>query len=80
MLTILVSFFYPQTETICSGSKNAYQLYLEEQWKLHVKSDKAKKWKAVKDEICEVKCKRKLLNKSIQAMSLKADKLATGRK
>ena len=53
------------------------QLYLEEQRKLHAKSDKAKKRKAVEDEICDVKCKRKLLNKSIQAMSLEADKLAT---
>ena len=47
--------------------------YLEEQRKLH----KAKKRKTVEDEICEVKCKRKLLNKSIQARSLEADKLAT---
>ena len=31
----------------------------------------------VEDKICEVKCKRKLLNKSIQALSLEADKLAT---
>ena len=54
-----------------------YQLYLEEQRKLHAKSDKAKKRKAVKDEICEMKCKRKLLNESIQAISLEADKLAT---
>ena len=52
-------------------------MYLEEQRKFHVKSDKAKKKKAVEDEICKVKCKRKLLNKSIQAMSLEADKLAT---
>ena len=51
-----------------------YQLYLEEQRKLHAKSYKAKKRKAVEDELCKVKCKRKLLNKSIQAMSLKADK------
>ena len=54
-----------------------YQLYLEEQRKLHVKSDKAKKRKAVEDEIRKVKCRRKLLNKSIQAMSLEADELAT---
>ena len=54
-----------------------YQLYLEEQRKLHAKSDKAKKSKAVEDGICEVDCKRKLLNKSIQAMSLEEDKLAT---
>ena len=55
ILTILVSFFYPQTETKCLGSKNAYQLYEEEHRKLHGKSDKAKKWKAVENEICEVK-------------------------
>ena len=54
-----------------------YQLYLEEQRKLHAKSDKAKKRKAVENEVREVECKRKLLNKSIQAMSLEADKLAT---
>ena len=54
-----------------------YQVYLGEQRKLHAKSDKAKKRKAVQDEIREVECKRKLLNKSIQAMSLKTDKLAT---
>ena len=53
-----------------------YQLYLEEQRKLHAKSDKAEKSKAVEDKICEVDCKRKLLNESIQAMSLEADKLA----
>ena len=47
-----------------------YQLYLEEQRKPHARSDKAKKRKAVEDEICEVECKRKLLNKSIQPMSL----------
>ena len=54
-----------------------YQLYLEEQRKLHSKSDIAKKRKAVEDEICEVECKRKLLNKSILAMSLETDKLIT---
>ena len=54
-----------------------YQLHLIEQRKLHAKSDKAKKRKAVEDEIHEVECKRKLLDKSIQAISLEADKLAT---
>ena len=49
-----------------------YQLYLEEQRELRAKSDKA-----VKDEIDKVECKRKLLNKSIQAISLKADKSAS---
>ena len=37
---------------------------------------KLKKRKAVEDEICEIECKRKLLNKSIQAMSLEADRSA----
>ena len=50
-------------------------MYLEEQKKLHAKSDKANNRKVV-DEIREVECKRKLLNKSIQAMSLEAAKLA----
>ena len=54
-----------------------YQLYLEEQRKLRAKSDKAKKRKAVEDEICEVECKQKLLNKNVQAISLATDKLAT---
>ena len=53
------------------------QLYLEEQRKLHAKCDKAKKRKPVENKIREVECKRKLLNKSIQAMSLEADKSAT---
>ena len=38
---------------------------------------KLKKRKAVENEIRKVECKRKLLNKSIQAMSLDADKTAT---
>ena len=38
---------------------------------------KLKGGKAVEDEIREVDCKRKLLNKNIQAMSLEVDKLAT---
>ena len=54
-----------------------YQLYLEEQGKLHAKSDKAKKSKAVEDEIRKIECKRNLLHKSIQAMRLEADKSAT---
>ena len=53
-----------------------YQLYLAEQRKLHAKSDKAKKRKTVQDEIRKVEYKRKLLNKSILAMSLEADKSA----
>ena len=54
-----------------------YQVHLEDQRKLHANDDKAKKRKAVEDEIREAECKRKLLNKSIQAMSLETDKLAT---
>ena len=54
-----------------------YQWYVEEKRKLHTKSDKAKKRKAVENEIHKVECKRKLLNKSIQAMSLETDKSAT---
>ena len=50
---------------------------MEEQRKLHAKSDKAKKRIPVEDEIREIDCKRKLLNISIQAMSLEANKLAT---
>ena len=45
------------------AARMRYQLYLEEQRILHFKSDKAKKRKAVEDEIREVDCKRKLLNK-----------------
>ena len=48
-----------------------------QQRKFRAKSDKAKKRKAVEDEIRRVDCKRKLLNKSIQTMSLEADRLAT---
>ena len=70
-------FFTPILKRNIQATRMRYQLYLEEQRKLHAKSDKAKKRKAVEDEICEVKYKRKLLNKSIQAISLKADKLAT---
>ena len=69
--------FTPRLKRNVWAARMRYQLYLEEQRKLHAKSDKAKKRKAVEDEICEVKCKRKLLNKSTQAMSREADKLAT---
>ena len=44
------------------AARMRYQLYLEEQRKLHAKSDKAKKRKAVEDEIRKVKCKRNLLD------------------
>ena len=45
-----------------------------------MKSDKAKKRKAVEDEIREVKCKRRLLNKSIHTISLEADNKLQRRK
>ena len=35
-----------------------YQLYLKEQKKFHAESDKARKRKAVEDEIRDVECKR----------------------
>ena len=59
------------------AARMQYQFNLEEQRKLHAKSDKAKKMKAVEDEILKVKCKQKLLNKSIQPMRLETDKSAT---
>ena len=70
-------FFIPRLKRNVRAARMRYQLYLEEQKKLHAKSDKAKKGKGVEDEIREVEHKRKLLNKSIQAMSLETDKLAT---
>ena len=70
-------FFIPRLKQNVRPARMRYQLYLEEQKKLHAKSDKAKKGKGVEDEIREVEYKRKLLNKSIQAMSLETDKLAT---
>ena len=69
-------FFTPTLKQNVQAARMRHQLYLEEQRKLHAKSDKAKKRRAVKDKIGEVDCKRKLLNKNIQAMSLEADKLA----
>ena len=68
--------FTPRLKGNVQAARMRYQLYLEEQRKLHGKSDKAKKKKAVEDKIREVDCKRKLLNKSIQPMSVEADKLA----
>ena len=70
-------FFTPRLKQNVRASRMRYQLYLEEQRKLHAKSDNAKKRKAVEDEVHEVEYKRKLLNKSIQAMSLEADKFVT---
>ena len=55
----------PRLKQNVQEARMRYQLYLEEQRKLHAKSDKAKKRKAAEDEICKVDCKRKLLNKSI---------------
>ena len=69
--------FTPRLKRNFRTARMRYQSYLEQQRKLHALSDTAKKRKAVEDEICEVKCKRNLLNKSIQVMSLEADKLAT---
>ena len=57
--------FTPRLKRNVQEARMRYQLYLEEQRKLHAKSDKAKKRKAAEDEICKVDCKRKLLNKSI---------------
>ena len=66
MLIISVSFFFTSRQKgNVRAARMRYQLYLEEQRKVHAKSDKAKKRKAVEDEIR----KRKLLSKSIQAMS-----------
>ena len=69
--------FTPRLKPNVRAAKMRYKLYLEEQRKLHARSDKAKKRKAVEDEVCEVKCKRKLCNKSIQAISPEADISAT---
>ena len=52
--------FTPRLKGNVWAARMRYQLYLEEQRKLHTKSDKAKKRKAVEDEIREVECKRKL--------------------
>ena len=52
--------FTPRLKENVRVARMRYQLYLEEQRKLHAKSDKAKKKKAVEDEICKVECKRKL--------------------
>ena len=64
--------FTPRLKKNVLAARMRYQLYLEEQRKLYATRDKA-----VEDKICKVECKRKLLNKSIQAMTLKADKSAT---
>ena len=53
-----------------------YQLHLEDQRKLTVESEKARKRKAVQDEIRAVESKRKLLKESIASMSQEADALA----
>ena len=45
--------FTPRLKRNVRAARKRYQLYLKEQRKLHAKSDKAEKRKAVKDEICE---------------------------
>ena len=50
-------FFTPKLKGNVQAARMRYQLYLEEQRKLHAKSDEVKKRKAVEDEICEVECK-----------------------
>ena len=62
--------FTPRLKGNVREARMQYQLYLEEQRKLNAKNDKARKRKAVENEIRKVECKRKLLNKSIQAKSL----------
>ena len=52
--------FTPRLKQSVWAARMRYQLYLEEQRKLHAKSNKAEKRKAVEDEICKVECKRKL--------------------
>ena len=64
--------FTPRLKGNVQAARMRYQLCLKKQRKLHGKSGKA-----VEGEICKVECKKKLLNKSIQAMSLEADKSAT---
>ena len=52
--------FSPRLKRNVGAARMRYQLYLEEQRKLHAKSDKAEKRKGVKDEIREIECRRKL--------------------
>jgi len=53
-----------------------YQLHLEDQRKLTAESEKARKRKAVQDEIRAVEPKIKLLKESIASMSQEAGALA----
>jgi len=53
-----------------------YRLHLEDQRKLTVGSEKARKKEAVQHEIRAVESKRKLLKESIASMSQEADALA----
>ena len=46
--------FIPRLKRSVWAARMQYQLYLKQQRKLHAKSDKAKKRKAVEDEIREV--------------------------
>ena len=52
--------FTPRLKGNVQTARMRYQLYLVEQRKLHSKSDKAKKRKAVEDEIRKVERKSKL--------------------
>jgi len=52
-----------------------YQLHVEDQIKLTAESEKARKRKAVQDEIRAVEYKRKLLEESIASVSQEADAL-----
>jgi len=52
-----------------------YQLHVEDQRKLTAEGEKARKRKAVQDEIRAVESKRKLLEESIPSMSQEADAL-----
>ena len=52
-----------------------YQLHVEDQRKLTAEGEKARKRKAVQDEICAVGSKRKLLEERIASMSQEADAL-----
>ena len=52
--------FTPRLKGNVRAARMRYQLYLEEQRKLRARSNKAKRRKAVEDEICRVECERKL--------------------
>ena len=60
MLIIGELFFTPRLKRNVRAARMRYQLYLEKQRKLHTKSDKGKKRKAVEDGIRKVECIEKL--------------------